>query len=105
MKVRVPDGKGGWSEVEGEVVAKDQKADAEKQQAALQEEFIKEAGGLTEFLVKCLNARCRELGLSKEHMVFGMALACINLREEYPEGKEAFDTIAQSAADYYDDVT
>lgn len=77
-------------------------ADISKQTAALEQAFVNEAGALTERLIKFDNLYCQEHGLSKEQRVFAAALYCINLRESYPDGKESFDSIAASAADYYD---
>lgn len=103
---RIPDGKGGWTELEGELLP-GAKADATKQQAALQKQFIDEAVEITERLAKFDRVLLTERGLTKEHRAFAAALYCINLRESYPgaDGKpnpEAFDAIAKMAADYYD---
>lgn len=108
--VKIPDGKGGWKEIEGELLP-GARADVEKQEKARQQQFIAEAAGLTERLLKFDRMYVAEQGLTKEHRAFAAALYCINLRETYPDaaGKkpdpEAFDVIAKMAADYYDSET
>jgi len=101
-KVSLPNGKGGWTEVEGEVLAKDQKVNEKKQKEALNRQFIEDAGGLTERFAKFANVYCKENGLEKEHLAFSAALFCVNLREDYPGGKDQFDALAVAAAEYYD---
>jgi hypothetical protein len=105
-KTRIPDGKGGWSEIEGELLP-GSVADTQKQEAARQQQFIDEAAELTKLLVKFDQPIITERGLTKEHRVFAAALYCINLRESYPgaDGKPdpaAFDVISKMAWDYYD---
>ena len=99
---KIPDGKGGWTEISGEVLA-GRIADKEKQEAALKKQFYDEAGELTERLLKFDFLHIKENGLSKEHRAFAAALYCINLRENYPDGAVAFDLIAAEAAAYYDE--
>ena len=101
MKTKIPDGKGGWTEVEGERV-EGSKANEKKQNEIYQQEFIEDAGSLTESIIKFDQALIKEKGLSKEHRVFAAALYCVNLRDTYPDGTEAFDVIATAAAEYYD---
>ena len=104
---RVPDGRGGWTEIEGELLP-GSTADTAKQDAARQKQFIDEAAAITEQLVLFDRPILRERGLGKEHRAFAAALYCINLRETYPGADEktpdpeAFDAIAKMAADYYD---
>ena len=84
------------------------KADDNKQEAARQKQFIKEAATLTERLLQFDRLHVIENNLSKEHRAFAAALYCINLRETYPgqDGETPspadFDKIAQKAAEYYD---
>lgn len=109
-KIKIPDGRGGWTEVEGELLP-GAKADTDKQEKARQQQFITDSAGLTERLLKFDRMYIVEQGLTKEHRAFAAALYCINLRETYPgaDGKspdpEAFDAIAKMAADYYDSQT
>lgn len=106
-KTKIPDGRGGWKELEGELLP-GAKADADKQEAALKQKFINEAAELTEKLLQFDRTYIIEKGLSKEHRAFAAALYCVNLRETYPgeDGKtvdsSAFDAVATMAAEYYD---
>jgi hypothetical protein len=100
--VRVPDGAGGWVEAEG-TVHPGSAVDTAKQAAAITRAFIDEAGTLTERLLQYDAMYLREMGLTKEHRAFAAALYCVNLRETYPDGPEAFDAVAASAAAYYDE--
>lgn len=101
QKVRVPDGRGGWTDVDGEV-QKGHQASADKQEEALKNQFYAEAGELTERLLQFDDMYLRDKGLTKEHRVFAASLYCVNLREGYPDGPAAFDAIASAAAAYYD---
>ena len=103
---RIPDGRGGWAEIEGELLP-GAVANTQKQEAARQQQFIFEAAAITDLLVKFDQPIITERGLTKEHRVFAAALYCINLRETYPgaDGKPdpaAFDAISKQAWDYYD---
>jgi hypothetical protein len=100
--VSVPDGRGGWTTQEMEVQPGG-KLDAVKAQAAQAKVFIDEAGLLTEQLLKFDVMYVKDHSLSKEHRAFAAALYCVNLRETYPDGPDAFDKIAEGAAKYYDD--
>jgi len=107
-KTKIPDGKGGWTELEGELLP-GATADAKKQEEALRQQFIADAASITERLMKFDRQVVIDLGLGKEHRAFAAALYCVNLRETYPgaDGKTpdptAFDNIAKMAADYYDE--
>lgn len=100
-KIDVPDGKGGWVKAEG-VVHAGAAADKAKQEASMKAAFIDEAGTLTERIMKFDVIYIKDFGLSKEHRAFAAALYCVNLRETYPDGPEAFDAIAAEAGAYYD---
>lgn len=101
-KTKVPDGQGGWTTQDVTVVP-GAKADDAKIQAAQARTFIEEAGTLTEKLLQFDGIYLRDKGLTKEHRAFAAALYCVNLRETYPDGPDAFDVIAADAAKYYDD--
>ena len=106
-KTKIPDGHGGWTEIEGEVLPGSE-ANTKKQEEARQQQFINEAASITERLLQFDRILIMEKGLAKEHRAFAAALYCVNLRETYPgsDGKTpdptAFDAIAKMAADYYD---
>ena len=105
--VKVPDGRGGWTEIEGEVLP-GAKANSVKQEEAHKQQFIKEAAAITESLLKFDRMLIVEQGLTKQHRAFAAALYCVNLRETYPGDDEKtpspkdFDAIAQMASEYYD---
>jgi hypothetical protein len=107
-KTKIPDGQGGWTEVEGEVLP-GAVADGKKQEEALKQQFIAEAASVTERLLQFDRILIMEKGLTKKHRAFAAALYCINLRETYPGSDEktpdsdAFDAISKMAADYYDE--
>lgn len=101
-KVPFPDGRGGWTEQEM-VVRTGAQTDTTKRQEALGQAFIEEAGTLTEKLMQFDVVYIKDHGLAKEHRAFAAALYCVNLRETYPDGPEAFDTVAEAAAKYYDE--
>lgn len=107
-KTKIPDGKGGWTEVEGEL-SPGASADAKRQEEARQKQFIEEAAGVTAQLMTFDRSLIIDRGLEKEHRAFAAALYCVNLRETYPgaDGKTpdpaAFDAIAEMAAKYYDE--
>jgi len=66
-------------------------------------EAIIRAAKLTERMVLFGQAYCKEQQLSPEEFVFAAALMLVNLRETFPPGKTAFDSITADAAKYYDD--
>jgi len=104
---KVPDGRGGWTVLEGEVLP-GATANLDKQAAARQQQFIEESAEITELLLRYDMQLLRDKALTKEHRAFAAALYCVNLRETYPGADEktadpaAFDVIAKMAADYYD---
>jgi len=106
-KTKIPDGKGGWKEIEGELLP-GATADVKRQEEARTQQFIAEAATITEQIMAFDKDKIAMAGLTKEHRAFAAALYCINLRETYPsaDGKTpdplAFDAIAKMAADYYD---
>lgn len=108
MKTRIPDGSGGWQDVEVDdaSVHRGSMANKERQSAASSKQFISEAGDLTERLAKLANLICKEHGLTPEHAAFAVALLCCNVRNDFPQangGPDKFDAVAVSAQDYYDE--
>ena len=104
VMVSVPDGKGGWTQVEGEKVG-GRVADEKKQQKALEDQFYVDCEGLIGWLWKQGRLYQQENGLKDEHVAFAVALLCVNVRETFPKGKAEFDKISASAADYFDSAT
>ena len=106
-KTKVPDGKGGWVEIEGELLP-GAVADTNRQEEARRKQFIADAAAITDKVIQFDRLLVKERGLSKEHRAFAAALYCVNLRETYPgaDGEtpdpEGFDALAKMAADYYD---
>lgn len=101
-QIKVPDGRGGWTETTG-TVHDGGSANKDKQAVAMNKTFIEEAGTLTEKIMQFDKIYLTDLGLTKEHRAFAAALYCINLRETYPDGPEAFDQVAAAANTYYDE--
>jgi len=106
-KTKIPDGRGGWTVLEGEVLP-GAPVNLDKQAAARHQQFIDESAEITDLLLRYDMQLLRDKGLTKEHRAFAAALYCVNLRETYPGADEkvadpaAFDVIAKMAADYYD---
>ena len=86
-----------------------QATDADERQkklaAALGTEALQRAAGFTEEIIKWFNKRSLELDLDPEQRIFAIALATINLRQNFPAargGKDLFDKVARSAWEYHD---
>ena len=103
VMTKVPDGKGGWREEEGEAT-EGRAVNGERQEAALRQQFYREAGALTETFWKVGRLGKQEANLTDEQVAFAVALLCVNVRETFPNGKERFDAIAAEAAAYYDEA-
>ena len=103
VRTKVPDGKGGWAEVEGEAVAGGA-VDLEKQRKALREEFYAGAGGLTEQFWKYGRLHAQESNLSDDQIAFAIALLCVNVRETFPAGTAKFDALSAEAETYFERV-
>lgn len=104
QKTKVPDGKGGWSEMEGELM-KGGALDEKKQAEALGKTFFEDAGLLTEKLSKFGVLYCKDHGLTPEHLAFAIQLLGVNIREDFPGqygGSARFDDLGRAASDYYD---
>jgi predicted HAD superfamily Cof-like phosphohydrolase len=70
--------------------------------AATVNDHLLESAQATEDTLAWLQATWVERGFTREQMVFSIALATINLRETFPDGKDAFDAVAYEARLYYD---
>ena len=91
----------GVGEVDAEVEA-GRAFNKEKQAEILEETWTTEAGAHTESLLKYENQRARELNLTPEQRYWAVSLALINMREHFPAGTAAADTLQQGASDYFD---
>lgn len=101
MKTQIPDGKGGWMEVDGKAMP-GQKAKLDKQAQAAQEEAEAEAVGLVEHFHKAGLLYQSEHNLSTNQVAFAICLLALNAREYFPDGgPTAFDEINQQAVDYF----
>ena len=82
----------------------DEKVAAVKQKidARVADDYLSEAAKASEDTLLWLRSIWGDRGFTKEQAVFSIALATINLRETYPEGKDNFDAIAGEARRYYD---
>lgn len=107
--VQVPDGKGGFKEIEAESF-KGGKVKADKQAKAIEQSWYDDACKLTDDVLKFAQLRARELNLTKEQFAFAGNLVLINMRETYP-GKnpktidpESFDELGKLAWEYWDDA-
>lgn len=101
MKAKYPDGKGGWTEIEGEKMD-GMKADEKDVEKSLAQTQLKDIGDLVEKFWQYGRVFQQERNLSNEDIAFAVALLCCNVRETFPGGKEKFDQVAADAADYYD---
>jgi hypothetical protein len=106
-KIKVPDGKGGWTETDATEM-KGGKVNSDKQAKALEQNWYDEACKLTEALLKFAQLRARDL--TKEQFAFAGQLTIINMRETYP-GKDpktvdtaGFDDLGKAAWEYWDDA-
>jgi hypothetical protein len=73
--------------------------------AATAAEGLQRAAVFTEEIINWLNKRALELDLDPEQRIFAVALATINLRQNFPAergGKDFFDKVSRSAWEYYD---
>jgi len=74
-----------------------------------QEEFIKRAGAFTEDLVAYIIDERKRRNLTDNETIFGLALANINLRNDYGGEKgellSEFDAVCYQAQQYWDSNT
>jgi hypothetical protein len=104
VTTKIPDGNGGWLEVEGDAVV-GMEADGTKQADAMSKQWFEEAGGLVEYLWKQGRLYQGENGLNEEQVAFAVALLSINVRQTFPKGPEAFDALNTAAWDYFAEAT
>jgi hypothetical protein len=99
-KVQMPDGNGGFFEIEGEA-HEGSMANAERLAEATAQVSENEAHDHMLKVLQFEQARARDLGLTPEQRAFAMTLLCISMRETFKSGPEAFDKINEAAYDYY----
>jgi hypothetical protein len=100
MKITVPDGSGGWADVEGDLRT-GSKADANKQAEVVLNQLEAEAHDHMLKVLQFEQTRAREMNLSPEQRAFAMTLLCIAMREAYKDGPEKFDDINRKAWEYF----
>ena len=67
-------------------------------------DYMQEAIGNAETIIKLLNNLWADIGLTAEQAIFALSLATVNFREQAPVsigGKEMFDRVAHEAVKYY----
>jgi len=106
-KTQMPDGKGGWVEVDA-LKFEGQKQDPEKAQQAMadaqKKDFFIRVGRCTEALNKYLKMYARDHGLEIEEVIAAVYLENCNNRYYFPEdkgGKEGFDAVTQEVWNYF----
>ena len=104
-KIRVPDGKGGWTYVDPGTKAK---IDQDKQQQAMQqrqeEDFFKRVGACTEALNQYLRMYAKDHALSPEETIAAVYLENCNNRQFFPEelgGQDQFDKICADVWNWF----
>lgn len=104
--IKIPDGTGGWTEVEAARV-EGQKANMDKAQAALSKEqdksFFVRVGKCTTDLNKFLQIYARDWDLTKEEVVAAVYLENINNRHFFPGGPTKFDELCKAVWDWFQD--
>jgi hypothetical protein len=95
--IRVPDGKGGWTEVpEGSKANIDPEKSQEALQAAQEEDFFNRVATCAEALNKFLRVYAKDVGLSPLEVSAAVYLENCNNRHFFPEdagGVETFDNM------------
>lgn len=66
------------------------------------EKFVKEAEGLAKYIFGVMRLYCMEARLSRAHLVDAISSLCIEIRDSYPEGTDAFDVLAAEAQARYE---
>lgn len=103
--VKIPDGKGGWKEVEA-TRQPGSKQNLDKAEKALAEQqakdYFQRIGHMAEALNRFINNWGREAGYEPEEIAGAVFLESCNIRAFYPEGgSEAYDEICRVVAEWY----
>lgn len=108
-KVQIPDGGGGYSEVEADRVD-GQQADANRQNEQLQKEAQKahwtRVGKGAEAFNKFHKAYATDFSLTEEELIKVMYLEILNWKEFYPEdlgGSQRFDELCKEAWAWFEE--
>ena len=104
-KVKIPDGKGGWREVDA-VKYPGSKQDLGKAEKALAErkakDYFERIGHMSEALNRFINNWGRESGYEPEEIAGAVFLESCNIRTHYPDGgPDAYDDICRVVAEWY----
>lgn len=67
-------------------------------------QFVKNSQALAKHAFGVMRLYCVEYKLTKEHLVDALATLCVELRDTYPDGKQAFDSIAAEAQTRYSET-
>lgn len=107
-KIDIPDGNGGWKQVEATEFTAATKPDRKTQTNILSTQATKDRMDritrATEACINILTAYGTEQDLSTDELGAAMYLAVLNYRQFYPEDKggiEAFDSICADIATYF----
>jgi hypothetical protein len=104
-KVRIPDGKGGWTYAETTEEAKKVEYPKEKAQENLQKEqekdFFSRVGACTDALNNFLKFYVNDNGLSAEEIMAAIYLENLNNREFYPGGTEKYDNVCKDVYNWF----
>ena len=107
VTTKIPDGKGGWTEVTGEQFVPTKTANTQKQQAAMAAESTKRLVAYAESLNAFENRLAADDDATPEERVFAIAFYVVTMRNKFPAamgGPAKFDEIAAQAQEYYDSL-
>ena len=109
-KVMMPDGSGGYKQVDAEKFSDGSSAQQKKQEALLQEEAAKASwdriGKAAESFNKMHKAYGTDFNLEAEEVVKAMYLEILNWREFYPRamgGPERFDALCKEVFGWFEE--
>lgn len=96
-RVSVPDGKGGFTEVEGEVVSGRQSKSEERVMAERDEHLEREAVEHAERLLRIETVHAEEANLSPQQRMLAMCIAWGSMYDGYPRDKAEADETMRRA--------
>lgn len=68
----------------------------------IDDKFKKNAEDMAKFGFGTMRLFAMEHRLTKEHFVFALSSLCVEVRDTYPDGAEAFDKLAAEAQKHYE---